>query len=104
MTDVVSLVRYAVHQDGELRPFKDVVHGRFETWLGGQEQSGRKFTDEQRQWLTAIRDHIAASVSIEPDDLELSPFSQWGGLGKAYKVFGADLQPILDQLNGALAA
>jgi type I restriction enzyme R subunit len=104
MTDLVSLVRYAVHQENELRPFKDVVFARFEKWLADQERQGRKFTDEQRQWLTAIRDHIATSVSIEADDFELSPFSQWGGLGKAHKIFGADLQPILDQLNGELAA
>lgn len=104
MTDLVSLVRYAVHQENELRPFKDLVLARFEKWLSEQEKQGRKFTDEQRQWLTAIRDHIAASVSIEADDFELPPFSQWGGLGKAHKVFGADLQPILDQLNEALAA
>jgi hypothetical protein len=58
---------------------------RFEKWLADQENRGRKFTDERRQWLTAIRDHIAASVSIEPDDLELSPFSQWGGLGKDHR-------------------
>ena len=104
MTDLVSLVRYAVHQDGELRPFKDVAFVRFEKWLTDQEKQGRKFTDEQRQWLTAIRDHIAASVAIEPDDLELSPFSQWGGLGKAYKVFGTNLQSMLNELNEALAA
>lgn len=104
MTDLVSLVRYAVHQENELRPFKDVVLARFEAWLLDQERKGRKFTDEQRQWLIAIRDHIAASVSIDPDDFELPPFSQWGGLGKAHKVFGADLQPMLDQLNEALAA
>jgi len=104
MTDLVSLVRYAVHQENELRPFKDVVFTRFEKWLADQERQGRKFTNEQRKWLNAIRDHIAASVSIEPDDFDLTPFSQWGGLGKAYKVFGADLKPILDQLNEALAA
>lgn len=104
MTDLVSLVRYAVHQENELRPFKDVVLGRFETWVASQEGHGRKFSDEQKQWLIAIRDHIAASISIEPDDFELPPFSQWGGLGKAHKVFGADLQPTLDQLNEALAA
>jgi type I restriction enzyme R subunit len=105
MTDVVSLVRFAVHQEGELRPFKDVVYLRFDKWLGEQEQNRRRrFSNEQRQWLTAIRDHIAASVSIEPDDLELPPFSQWGGLGKAYKVFGDDLQPMLEQLNEVLAA
>jgi type I restriction enzyme R subunit len=104
MTDLVSLVRYAVHQENELRPFKDVVNARFEKWLAGQESGGRKFTDEQRQWLNAIRDHIAASVSIEQDDLELSPFSQWGGLGKAYQVFGEKLQPMLTELNEVLAA
>jgi type I restriction enzyme R subunit len=104
MTDLVSLVRFAVHQENELRPFKDVVFARFEKWLADQERQGRKFTDEQDQWLTAIRDHIAASVSIEADDFELTPFSQWGGLGKAHKVFGADLQPILVQLNEVLAA
>jgi len=104
ITDLVSLVRYAVHQDGELRPFKDVAFARFEKWLTNQEKLGRKFNDEQRQWLIAIRDHIAASVSIEADDLELSPFSKWGGLGKAYKIFGADLQPMLNELNEALAA
>jgi type I restriction enzyme, R subunit len=104
MTDLVSLVRFAVHQENELRSFKDVVFARFEKWLGDQQTQGREFTTEQKQWLTAIRDHIAASVSIEPDDFELPPFSQWGGLGKAYKVFGADMRPILDQLNEALAA
>jgi type I restriction enzyme R subunit len=83
---------------------QDVAFARFEKWLAEQERHGRKFSDEQRQWLTAIRDHIASSVSIEADDLELSPFSHWGGLGKAYKLFGADLRPILEQLNEALAA
>jgi type I restriction enzyme R subunit len=104
MTDLVSLVRYAIHQENELRPFRDVAFARFDKWLSDQEKQGRKFTDEQKQWLTAIRDHIAASVSIEPDDLELSPFSQWGGLGKAHKIFGSDLPSILNQLNEALAA
>lgn len=104
MTDLVSLVRYAVHQESELRPFKDVVSARFDKWLAEQEVGGKKFTDEQRQWLTAIRDHIAASVSIEADDLELSPFSKWGGLGKAYQVFGEKLLPTLNELNEVLAA
>jgi type I restriction enzyme, R subunit len=104
MTDLVSLVRFAVHQENELRPFKDVVFTRFDKWLADQEKQGRKFTEEQRQWLTAIRDHIAASVSIEADDFELSPFYQWGGLGKAHRIFGSDLHPILDELNEVLAA
>jgi type I restriction enzyme R subunit len=50
------------------------------------------------------RDHIATAISIEPEDLELSPFNQRGGLGKAHQLFGNDLNHILDELNLALVA
>ena len=46
----------------------------------------------------------ATSLSIEPDDLELSPFNQRGGLGKAHQLFGDKLAPLLDELNTVLAA
>jgi EcoEI R protein C-terminal len=32
------------------------------------------------------------------------PFSQKGGRGRAYEVFGAELGKILDELNEVLAA
>ena len=51
-----------------------------------------------------IRDHIATSLSVEPDDLDLSPFNQRGGLGKAHQLFGEQLPKLLDELNEALAA
>jgi type I restriction enzyme R subunit len=67
--------------------------------------AGRKsFTPEQLAWLNLIRDHIATSLSIEPEDLELSPFNQRGGLGKAHQLFGTDLPNLLNELNDALAA
>ena len=46
----------------------------------------------------------ATSLSIEPDDLELSPFTQRGGLGKAHQLFGDQLPKLLDELNEVLAA
>jgi type I restriction enzyme, R subunit len=54
LTDIVSLVRFALQQEGELRPFRDEVEERFDRWLTQQEGSGRKFTEEQRQWLEMI--------------------------------------------------
>ena len=51
-----------------------------------------------------IRDHIAANLNIEPDDFELPPFTQRGGLGKAHQLFGRDLAPIIETLNTALVA
>ncbi len=38
LTDIVSLVRYTLHQDDELIPFRDQVEQRFTAWLAMQEQ------------------------------------------------------------------
>ncbi len=32
-----------------------------------------------------------AAISIEPEDLDLTPFNQRGGLGKAHQLFGEQL-------------
>lgn len=104
VTDLVSLVRFALEQETLLRPFGETVEDRFAAWLSGQEAAGRSFTSEQRQWLEMIRDFVAASLTIEPDDFELPPFTQQGGLGKAYEVFGDSLTPLLQELTGALVA
>ncbi|MEN8233056.1 MAG: type I restriction-modification enzyme R subunit C-terminal domain-containing protein, partial [Thermodesulfobacteriota bacterium] len=76
----------------------------FKSWLGQQEQSSKKFTDDQRQWLVMIRDHIAANLSIDTDDFDYAPFSQQGGLGKVHQIFGDELSAIIEELNEALAA
>ena len=99
LADIVSLVRYAVGHEGELAPFAEQVEERFRGWLDTQEIAGREFTDEQRQWLRDIKDHIAGSVSIEPADLQHAPFVQRGGIGRAYQVFGDGLAPLLEELN-----
>ncbi|MCX6880534.1 MAG: type III restriction endonuclease subunit R, partial [Verrucomicrobia bacterium] len=77
---------------------------RFNEWLMDKAKAGVNFSAEQLAWLGLIRDHIATSLSIEPEDLELSPFNQRGGLGKAHQLFGNDLNRILDELNLALVA
>ena len=102
LADLVSLVRFAMHEQTDLYPFRDDVHKNFARWMAQQESNGRQFTAEQRQWLEAIRDHVAASLTIESEDFEYEPFVQRGGLGKAYQVFGKDLEPILKELNEVL--
>ncbi len=103
LTDLVSLVRFATHQDNELVPFPEKVNANFKVWLGDQEKR-RKFTDEQRHWLEMIRDHVAANLTVEPDDFEYAPFAQEGGLGKVHQLFGDELNKMIEELNGALAA
>jgi type I restriction enzyme R subunit len=103
LTDLVSLVRFAMHQDNELVPFPERVNANFNVWVGQQERN-KKFTDEQRHWLEMIRDHVAANLSIETDDFELAPFNREGGLGKVHQVFGSKLPELLNDLNEVLAA
>jgi type I restriction enzyme, R subunit len=102
--DLVSLVRFALEQQPVLAPFADSVAERFDAWLSDKAKAGASFSPEQLAWLDLIRDHIATSLSIEPDDFDYAPFSQRGGLGKAHQLFGAQLPTLLDELNEALAA
>ena len=102
--DLVSLVRFALEQQPVLAPFADSVSERFNEWLMDKAQGGAVFTPEQLSWLNLIRDHIATSLSIEADDFDYSPFSQEGGLGKAYQLFGEQLPMLLEELNGVLVA
>lgn len=105
--DLVALVRFALEQQPVLEPFADSVNQRFEQWLAQKTASAsdlHPFTAEQLAWLHLIRDHIATSLSIEPDDFDLTPFVQQGGLGKAHQLFGEQLLPLLEELNDSLAA
>ena len=70
----------------------------------GRGEGATPFTSEQLHWLHMIRDHIAANLSIEPDDFELPPFTQEGGLGKVHQLFGDKLNTIIEELNETLAA
>ena len=102
--DLVALVRFALAQQPVLAPFADSVQERFSEWLMDKAKAGVTFAPEQLAWLNLIREHIATAISIEPEDLELSPFNQRGGLGKAHQLFGEQLPKLLDELNEALAA
>lgn len=100
----MALVRFALSQQPVLAPFADSVAERYSDWLRGKAKAGVVFTPEQAAWLGLIRDQIATTLSIEPEDFDLAPFSQRGGLGKAHQLFGAQLPKLLDELNEALAA
>jgi type I restriction enzyme R subunit len=102
--DLVALVRFALEQQPVLAPFAESVTERFNEWLMDKAKTGTVFTPEQMAWLNLIREHIATSLSIEPDDFDYAPFSQQGGLGKAHQLFGEQLPKLLEELNEVLAA
>jgi type I restriction enzyme R subunit len=102
LTDIVSLVRFAIGATNVLEPFSDIVSRRFDAWLAEQEKVGKKFTQEQKEWLKMIKDHIATSLSIGLDDFENVPFNQRGGAVKAYQLFGEELKKVMKELNTVL--
>ncbi len=101
LTDMVSLVRFAIGKSETLEPYPALVEKRFEEWLA-QRDGG--FTPEQVEWLGMIKDHIATSLTIEPEDFGYAPFSDRGGRLRAARLFGPDLPKLLDELNEELAA
>jgi type I restriction enzyme R subunit len=104
LTDLVSLVRYAMHQDNELVPYPERVAANFKAWMSQHQAAGKTFTPEQRWWLQKMAEHIASNLGLERDDFELSPFNQRGGLGKVHQLFGAELPKVIEAMNKELAA
>ena len=104
LTDLVSIIRFEMGYSDNLTPFADKVNYNFMQWTMRRNAGSVHFTDEQMEWLRMIKDHIASSLSIEPDDLELSPFDHKGGLGRFYEVFGDNYEDILYEINIELVA
>ncbi|MBK6864783.1 MAG: DEAD/DEAH box helicase family protein [Ideonella sp.] len=108
LTDLVSLVRYAMHQENELVPYPERVALNFKAWMAQQqvnrEREGKAFTDEQRWWLEQMAEHIASNLGIEAEDFGYAPFDQRGGLGRVHQLFGAELPQVMNSLNDGLAA
>lgn len=99
LADLVSLIRFEMGEAETLAPFAERVNYNFQQWSFRRNAGAVHFTDEQIEWLRLIKDHIAVSLSVEPEDLDLSPFDRKGGLGRFYEVFGADYEKILMELN-----
>jgi type I restriction enzyme R subunit len=115
LTDLVSLVRYAMHQENELVPYPEMVMTNFRAWMaqqdqlrrpreGGNPESLQTFTDEQRWWLEKMAEHVASNLGIEAEDFGYAPFDQRGGLGRVHQLFGMELPKMIDELNRELVA
>lgn len=99
LTDLISIVRFEMGYGDKLTPFADRVNYNFMQWTLRRNAGDIHFTPEQMEWLRLIKDHIAASLSIEPGDLELNPFDRKGGLGRFYEVFGDGYEAVLTEMN-----
>ncbi len=104
VTDLITLIRYELGLDQELRPYRSVVEERFQGWLRRQEQAGARFDVDQLWWLERIKDVIAVSMEITPDDLDGTPFTEHGGIDGFAATFGDRAAKLIPELNQELAA
>jgi type I restriction enzyme R subunit len=104
LTDLISLARHAMGVDSELVSYAEQASARFENWLAQQGNRGRSFTAEQRGWLELIRDRIVVDLEVRMEDFDETPFAQRGGLGKAWSLFGEELEGLVEELNRELVA
>ncbi len=104
LADLIAMIRFEMGYGDNLQPFAETVNYNFKQWIFRRNAGAVHFTEEQMEWLRLVKDHIAVSLSIEPEDLELSPFDHKGGLGRFYEVFGEEYQKLLDEMNIELVA
>lgn len=104
ITDLISMIRFEMGYADTLVPFADKVNYNFMQWTFKKNAGHIQFTEEQMEWLRLIKDHIAASLSILPEDLDLTPFDRKGGLLGFYDAFGDSYEQILQEMNEELVA
>ncbi len=104
LTDLVSLLRFELGMDSELRPYAETVKKNFQEWVFRKQAGHIKFTEAQMEWLRLLRDFIAESVHLDRDDLELGTMGQQGGLARMHQLFGEEMDAVIEELNETLAA
>ncbi|MFO1007723.1 MAG: type I restriction-modification enzyme R subunit C-terminal domain-containing protein [Planctomycetaceae bacterium] len=100
LVDIISMVKHAAVEQNPLWTADERVDAAFAK-IG----EGQTFTDEQRQWLDRIRQHLIANLSIDREDFDYIPTLEGaGGWGKANRIFGGRLLDLLTQINRAIAS
>ncbi len=98
LTNLISLVRYALHHDDKLQEFAIVSISRYNLWIGRCMQKGIRFSPEQEAFLELIRDYIIANGIADIQEI----CESLGGLYRAKALFKESLETLIDELGMAL--
>ena len=100
LADIISMVKHAARDTEPIFSAVERVDRAIEKISKGQ-----SFNEEQLKWISLIREHLVQNLTIEEDDFDVMPiFEQFGGRGKARKVFGDKLPALIEELNLSIAA
>ncbi|QOR76334.1 MAG: DEAD/DEAH box helicase family protein [Thermoflavifilum sp.] len=100
MVDIISMIKNADDRTNPLLTAEERVDRAIEAL-----KREHTFTAEQLEWLNYIRQHLVVNLAIEKDNFDLVPvLERHGGLAKARKIFGNDLDQIIEEINYKLVA
>lgn len=100
LADIISMVKHAARDEEPILTAEERVGRAMDRIL-----LGATYTEEQKEWLGYIREHMIANLTIEEEDFDVFPvFEQHGGVGRARRLFGDQLAPLIETLNQAVAA
>lgn len=100
MADIISMLKNA---DNEMNPLL-TAEERVDKAIATLSQN-HSFTAEQQEWLQYIREHLIVNLAIEKDNFDIVPvLERHGGLAKVRRIFGPELDSIIEEINYSLAA
>jgi len=100
MVDIISMIKNADNWANPLLTAEERVNRAIDALT-----KEHTFTSEQLEWLNYIRQHLVVNLAIEKDNFDMVPvLERHGGLAKARKIFGNELDKIIEEINYRLAA
>lgn len=100
LADIISMVKHAAKEQEPILSAEERVDKAL-----AKVKAGKSFNDDQLNWLGLIREHLIKNLTIEKDDFEYAPiFERQGGETKAKKIFGDNLETLIEEINYAIAA
>jgi type I restriction enzyme R subunit len=100
LADIISMVKNAANTQSPLFTAAERVDRAIQKIRNAQ-----TFSKDQLVWIERIRTHLQGNLSIDQDDFESQPiFSDFGGWGRAAKIFDGRLPALMREINEAIAA
>lgn len=101
LTNLISLVRYALKMDNELQDFAIGANARYNLWRGRCKKKGIAFSPEQEAFLELIKEYIIANGCAEVKDIQ-EICADLGGIYRAKAIFNDSLPSLVEELSLAL--
>ena len=98
LADIISMIRSAL-SDEPLLTTRERVQRAIKA-ISNQE----KLTDQEKQWLDLISNHLEYNLIIEKRHFSSIPFSGKGGWKKADQDFGGNLESIITRINEVMTS